>query len=335
MASLCANVEHLFEPEHAFQQAHSSPRDGGTLVVLTPNVTWIVNRLLFFFGHWESSLLGGTRGHIRYLNQAMLARLLVENGFRDLDWSRSISLVLPPGNRAAVGGLPFRVPGFLVGRRVKWWPSLWAENFVVLARRTSSQRAPRGPNVSPPAPPGWSPDDNAGSLAEPRFRGNLPLLAYLLGVVSLVALAECSRMILASTYPAALALFPAVLAAVAVWAGMFAARNRGACSRTRAFLGRALEVTVALPTFLLLAPFLLLLGLSCWLATGSSHVGVVREGRSGQPFLRLALCTYPKGRRQPGRVGRWLERLRIAGLPALLNALRGRMGLCEVPRGQR
>jgi 2-polyprenyl-3-methyl-5-hydroxy-6-metoxy-1,4-benzoquinol methylase len=87
---LCAVVEHLFAPESAIRQAHASLRDDGILVVLTPNVSWIVNRLLFLFGHWESSLLGGTRGHIRFLNQRMLARLLFENGFRDLDWSRSI-----------------------------------------------------------------------------------------------------------------------------------------------------------------------------------------------------------------------------------------------------
>ena len=135
---LCAAIEHLFEPEKALQQAWSSLGEKGILVVLTPNICWIVNRLLFLFGHWESSLMGGTKGHIRYFNRLQLQRLLLENGFDRLDWGYSVSLVLPPNNIAFIRGKPVHIPAFLVGRRVKRWQRLWAENFIVIAGKKSA-----------------------------------------------------------------------------------------------------------------------------------------------------------------------------------------------------
>jgi SAM-dependent methyltransferase len=135
IAILCAAIEHLFEPDRAVQQARSSLGEKGILIVLTPNICWIVNRLLFLFGHWESALMGGTKGHIRYLNRIQLQRLLLENGFDQLDWTYSVSLVLPPNNIASIRGKAVRIPAFLVGRRVRRWQRLWAENFIVIARK--------------------------------------------------------------------------------------------------------------------------------------------------------------------------------------------------------
>jgi len=135
---LCAAIEHLFEPEKAMQQACLSLGENGILIVLTPNICWIVNRLLFLFGHWESSLMGGTKGHIRYFNQLQLKRLLSENGFDRLDWSYSVSLVLPPDNIAFIRGKPVHIPAFLVGRRVRRRQKLWAENFIVIARKKAA-----------------------------------------------------------------------------------------------------------------------------------------------------------------------------------------------------
>jgi len=132
---LSALLEHVFDPAALLAQAYAALKDGGYIVVLTPNVTWFLNRILFALNIWEHPLLGGTAGHIRYLNQPMLESLLGEAGFQELDWSYSPMAVLPPGQDLFVRN--HRVPFLprLVGKRAQRWPSLFAENFIVLGRK--------------------------------------------------------------------------------------------------------------------------------------------------------------------------------------------------------
>ncbi|MBM4147692.1 MAG: methyltransferase domain-containing protein [Lentisphaerae bacterium] len=135
---LSAVLEHVFDPAALIAASHSALKPGGFIVVLTPNVTWFLNRLLFLLGMWEHPLLGGTDGHIRYLNRRMLQKLVTDAGFGGLDWSFSSMAALPPGQNLHVRGRRVPLVRRLAGRRARVRPSLWAENFILLARKPVS-----------------------------------------------------------------------------------------------------------------------------------------------------------------------------------------------------
>lgn len=132
---LSAVLEHVFDPKALLAQAYAALKDGGWVVVLTPNITWFLNRILFALDIWEHPLLGGTEGHIRYLNKRMLESLLIEVGFRELDWSFSPMAVLPAGQDLFVRNRRVPLLRYLVGKRARRWVSLLAENFIVLGRK--------------------------------------------------------------------------------------------------------------------------------------------------------------------------------------------------------
>jgi len=129
---LSAVLEHVFEPAVLLAHAYAALKDGGCVVVLTPNVTWLLNRILFVLDIWDHPLLGGTSGHIRYLNKHMLERMMREVGFRNLDWSYSPIVVLPPDQDLFVRDYRLRFLRRWIGKRARRWPSLFAENLIVL-----------------------------------------------------------------------------------------------------------------------------------------------------------------------------------------------------------
>jgi SAM-dependent methyltransferase len=327
LAVLCATVEHLFAPENAIRQAWAALRDEGVLLLVTPNVTWVVNRLLFLFGHWESSLLGGTPGHIRYLNQVQLCDLLLSNGFHRLNWSHSVGLVLPANNRALVKGLSFRVPAFLVGRAVRRWQSLWAENFIVVATKgeapTSSAAAPlRGGTDFV-----WRPDQPDTASDRTLWRGDLPLYAYALGVVLLTGLVLLVLSVSSPMRWYALTVLATGAAAACLAAGVAEGVRARKGFRFRRIWQRALEAASASVLLLAASPLLLAVGVATRVSAGSSHVGRIEEGPNGRQFMRLRFATGPKGALKTTRLGTWLERTGLARGPSLINVLRGRIGL--------
>lgn len=136
---LSAVVEHIMSPEDVLKQAYQRLKPGGRVVVLTPNISWIVNRFLFLFGRWDHVLMGGTKGHISYMNKLQLTEALERAGFDQMDWTHSVVFV---------GGVPSSLPSRIItwafsDRRAKRWPSLWAFNFIVIARK------PEAPPVGP------------------------------------------------------------------------------------------------------------------------------------------------------------------------------------------
>lgn len=348
LAVLCATVEHLFAPESAIRQAWAALRDEGVLLVLTPNVTWVVNRLLFLFGHWESSLLGGTPGHIRYLNQVQLRDLLLSNGFHRLDWSHSVGLVLPPDNRAFVRGRPFRVPAFLVGKPVRRWQSLWAENFIVVATKSAaaatSAEAPSVSRVGARHIPLvnrfqsartalllrvgvlWKPDQPDIAGDQTLWRGELPLYTYAFGVALLVGLVLLVVSVSRPMRWYALTVLALGAAAACLAAGVAEGVRARKGFRFRRFWQRALEAASASALLLAASPLLLAVGLATHVSAGSSHVGRIEEGPNGRQFMRLRFATGPKGASNATRLGAWLERTGLAGAPSLVNVLRGRIG---------
>jgi len=81
------NVEHLFNPLTTLKEIHRITKRNGVLLVSTPNMGWIVNRLYYLIkgiprrteGHrnppwmWE---------HIRFFNKAAIKEFLESGGFQ-------------------------------------------------------------------------------------------------------------------------------------------------------------------------------------------------------------------------------------------------------------
>jgi ubiquinone/menaquinone biosynthesis C-methylase UbiE len=132
---LSAVLEHIMSPEQVLKQVWRKLKPGGMVVVLTPNISWIVNRVLFMFGRWDHPLMGGTRGHISYMNKRQLSAALGSAGFNKHDWSYSVVAVAGNSKRSQ-GGLSGFVIRVLNDARAKVWQSLWAFNFIVVATKT-------------------------------------------------------------------------------------------------------------------------------------------------------------------------------------------------------
>jgi len=88
-------MEHLSPPSlpDVFNEIYRCLRMGGMVIVSTPNVHRLRNRLRFFFGRsiFESpaTLVGGTYGHIREYSHRELMDLLRSTGFENIMTHRS------------------------------------------------------------------------------------------------------------------------------------------------------------------------------------------------------------------------------------------------------
>jgi 2-polyprenyl-3-methyl-5-hydroxy-6-metoxy-1,4-benzoquinol methylase len=134
LVTLSAVLEHVMEPEQILIQTFEKLKPGGYVFVLTPNISWIVNRFLFLIGRWDHRLMGGTKGHISYMNKQQLQSYLAGAGFIDLDWSYSVHCVAGK-SKVCQSGLTGMIIRALNNQRVHWWPALSAFNFIVTARK--------------------------------------------------------------------------------------------------------------------------------------------------------------------------------------------------------
>ena len=137
---LSAVLEHVMSPEQVLRQCFQKLKPGGFVVVLTPNVSWIVNRLLFLIGRWDHRLMGGTKGHISYMNKRQLQHAMASAGFSDMDWSHSV-LCVAGESKVCTQGVTGAIIQALNNRRVLRWQSLWAFNFIVMANKPRSPRS--------------------------------------------------------------------------------------------------------------------------------------------------------------------------------------------------
>ena len=135
---LSAVVEHIMSPEQVLKQAYCRLKPGGKVIVLTPNISWIINRFLFLLGRWDHKLMGGTKGHISYMNQRQLTKILTEAEFRDLDWTHSVVFVLSESINLQCNVFARTILWVLSDKRVKIWQSLWAFNFIVIGSKPES-----------------------------------------------------------------------------------------------------------------------------------------------------------------------------------------------------
>ena len=125
-------------------------------------------------------------------------------------------------------------------------------------------------------------------------------------------------------------------------------RSLPICTPEGMLFRRALDLLIAIPTLIALAPIFALVALAIKLdSPGSVTYKQIRIGRSGRPFEMLKFRSMPvdaeattgpvwANRAQPRatRVGKYLRRLSIDELPQLLNVARGEMSLIG-PRPER
>lgn len=80
-----ALIEHLYDPEFWLRECHRVLKDEGILVLSTPNIASLTNRLRLRFGRgpkfYAPALSWPFGGHIRIFTAGTLKRLLEENGF--------------------------------------------------------------------------------------------------------------------------------------------------------------------------------------------------------------------------------------------------------------
>lgn len=80
-----ALIEHLYDPEFFLKECHRVLKQGGIIILSTPNIASLTSRLRMLFGKgpkfYASALSWPFGGHIRIFTAQTLKQLLEENGF--------------------------------------------------------------------------------------------------------------------------------------------------------------------------------------------------------------------------------------------------------------
>lgn len=115
---ICTEVlEHVFDPSKVLGYAANALKPGGHIIISTPNfMTW-THRIKFLLGKFEYTDQGMLDfGHIRFFTYAYLKKVLAENNF---EIEEELHIIFP---------------GKLT-RILKYWPSLFAGQFVIKAKK--------------------------------------------------------------------------------------------------------------------------------------------------------------------------------------------------------
>lgn len=92
-------IEHLYDPQHFLSESNRVLRPGGFILISTPNLNSLYQRLQVLFGfhiHFLGTYPEDSHGdHIRIFNKKTLKDLLIEAGFKPTVWY-GISYLPPP-----------------------------------------------------------------------------------------------------------------------------------------------------------------------------------------------------------------------------------------------
>lgn len=140
-------IEHLENPDRFLQEVHRILVPGGTLLVATPNLSFWLNRVLFFFGIYPLFLEASTEvsvglgpcaavsygsqpvGHVHVYNLRAITELLSYHGFAVAKITgRPVYFVSP---RSRVLTTVYRVIDFMASH----FPTLAADTIIVAQKR--------------------------------------------------------------------------------------------------------------------------------------------------------------------------------------------------------
>lgn len=110
-------LEHVFDPVFVLKNIHEILNSDGEVIITTPNfMTW-TNRWKFIFGNFSYQEQGMFDfSHIRWFTYSYFKKVLINSGFEIVEESHII------------------FPGKLT-RLLKLWPSLFAFQFILKARK--------------------------------------------------------------------------------------------------------------------------------------------------------------------------------------------------------
>lgn len=93
-------IEHLENPRHSFRQIRTLLKDGGLVLVSTPNASGLYSRIRFFFtgqmAMFTDAAYGVGPGHITPLTAWQLEKVFMENGFSVVERAFHDMPFIPP-----------------------------------------------------------------------------------------------------------------------------------------------------------------------------------------------------------------------------------------------
>lgn len=117
LAILPEILEHVFDPVEVLKKINSQLKDGGEIIITTPNIITWTNRASILSGNFEYTEQGLMDfGHIRFFTYKYLNKVLKDSGFTIIKENHII------------------FPGKLT-KLLKPWPSLFATQFIIKARK--------------------------------------------------------------------------------------------------------------------------------------------------------------------------------------------------------
>lgn len=125
-------IEHLHSPETAVERIAKLTRNNGFLLASTANISYIIMRLthlLGWFNYGKRGILDRT--HHRLFTIRSFQRLLENSGFRVY----RIKGFGPPIQDSFGNSLPWRIIDRIAAFLADMWPTLFAFNFLLIARK--------------------------------------------------------------------------------------------------------------------------------------------------------------------------------------------------------
>lgn len=117
LAILPEILEHVFDPVEVLKKVYSTLDNDGEIIITTPNILLWTSRIKIIFGKFEYTDQGLMDfGHIRLFTYKYLNKVLKDSGFKIEKENHII------------------FPGKLT-KLLKFWPSLFATQFIVKARK--------------------------------------------------------------------------------------------------------------------------------------------------------------------------------------------------------
>lgn len=122
-------LEHTFDPSSVLRRLSALLKPGGCLIACVPNIGCITSRLTVLRGHFPSQSEGiFDSGHIRWFTASNLSHYL-----GPVSELRRVALrgtPIPPASSCGLWRVE-RPQLRLLAALARWWPSLWAYQFVI------------------------------------------------------------------------------------------------------------------------------------------------------------------------------------------------------------
>jgi SAM-dependent methyltransferase len=138
---LCTEViEHIFNTDFLVEEIHRVLKKDGTLILTTPNLASLSNRILLFFTGWQPFGTEISSRHSNYGNP-LRKRLVPAGHIRDFTYSALVELIEANGftitKKTSIPLIQKQPFAFIEGLACKFFPSLGGNSIVICKKETS------------------------------------------------------------------------------------------------------------------------------------------------------------------------------------------------------